>query len=199
MRETVPAPICSGCRTRPNSEGPAGRCSSSRCCRSGNELPGFPASTVYDVDEDRGQVSIPLPPDAWYVAGIPDAQRFGNTNWSPDWPLSADLTVDYAQASEPTFPEQIDGVFAVTPVAMQKLMPGVGPYRIPTGNRISAGRSSTSFSTRRTAPSPSPRCGAHDCVKSSTVSTNACCDRITRPSSSRDSARRSRRSTCSCG
>ena len=100
----------------------------------------LPASTVYDVDENRDQVSIPLPPDAWYVAGIPDAQRFGNANWSPDWPLSADLTVDYAQASEPTFPDQIDGVFAVTPVAMQKLMPGVGPYRIPTGNRISAGK-----------------------------------------------------------
>jgi hypothetical protein len=100
----------------------------------------LPASTVYDVDENRDPVSLPLPPDAWYVAGIPDAQRFGNANWSPDWPLSADLTVDYAQASEPTFPEQIDGVFAVTPVAMQKLMPGVGPYRIPTGNRISAGK-----------------------------------------------------------
>ena len=100
----------------------------------------LPASTVYDVDEDRDPVSIPLPPDAWYVAGIPDAQRFGNANWSPDWPLSANLTVDYAQASEPTFPEQIDGVFAVTPVAMRKLMPGVGPYRLPKGNRISASK-----------------------------------------------------------
>ncbi|HYI46171.1 MAG TPA: DUF4012 domain-containing protein [Actinomycetota bacterium] len=96
------------------------------------------ASTVYDVDKDRTPISIPLPEDAWYVREISDAQRFGNANWSPDWPLSAQLTIDYARASEPTFPEQIDGVFAVTPITMQKLLPGVGPYRIPTGNRISA-------------------------------------------------------------
>ncbi len=98
------------------------------------------ASTVYDVDEDRRPVSIPLPPDAWYVANIPDAQRFGNANWSPDWPMSADLTVEYARASESTFPQEVHGVFAVTPTTMQNLMPGVGPYRLPTGNRISAGR-----------------------------------------------------------
>lgn len=96
------------------------------------------ASTVYDVDKDRTPISIPLPEDAWYVRGISDAQRFGNANWSPDWPLSAELTIDYARASEPTFPQQVDGVFAVTPITMQKLLPGVGPYRIPTGNRISA-------------------------------------------------------------
>ncbi|MEA2446604.1 MAG: hypothetical protein QOK47_241, partial [Actinomycetota bacterium] len=96
------------------------------------------ASTVYDVDKDRTPISIPLPEDAWYVRGISDAQRFGNANWSPDWPLSAQLTVDYARASETTFPDQIDGVFAVTPITMQKLLPGIGPYRIPTGNRISA-------------------------------------------------------------
>ena len=95
------------------------------------------ASTVYDVDKDRTPIAIPRPTDAWYVAGIPDAQRFGNANWSPDWPLSANLTLEYAHASEPTFPQQVDGVFGVTPIAMQKLLPGVGPYRLPTGNRIS--------------------------------------------------------------
>jgi hypothetical protein len=96
------------------------------------------SSSVYDVDQDRRQLSIPLPEDAWYVAGIPDAQRFGNANWSPDWPLSAQLTIDYAAASAATFPEAIaeaipvddvDGVIAVDPVAMEKLMPGVGPYQ----------------------------------------------------------------------
>jgi len=95
------------------------------------------AASVYEVDEDREQVTIPLPEDAWYVRGIPDAQRFGNANWSPDWPLSAQLTIQYGRASEISFPE-VDGVFAVTPITMQKLLPGVGPYRIPTGNRISA-------------------------------------------------------------
>ncbi|MDQ3983171.1 MAG: DUF4012 domain-containing protein, partial [Actinomycetota bacterium] len=96
------------------------------------------SSTVYDVDQDRQQLSIPLPEDAWYVAGIPDAQRFGNANWSPDWPLSAQLTIDYAAASAATLSEAIaeaipvddvDGVIAVDPVAMEKLMPGVGPYK----------------------------------------------------------------------
>jgi hypothetical protein len=94
------------------------------------------SSTVYDVDKDRQQLSIPLPEDAWYVAGIPDAQRFGNANWSPDWPLSAQLTVDYARASAAVNPaaetiplDQVDGVIAVDPVAMERLMPGVGPYK----------------------------------------------------------------------
>lgn len=95
------------------------------------------SSTVYDVDKNREQLSIPLPEDAWYVAGIPDAQRFGNANWSPDWPLSAKLTIDYAKASAALMPEaqaeaipvdDVDGVIAVDPVAMEKLMPGVGPY-----------------------------------------------------------------------
>ena len=93
------------------------------------------SSTVYDVDKDRQQLSIPLPEDAWYVAGIPDAQRFGNANWSPDWPLSAKITIDYAQASAALSPEaqaipvdEVDGVIAVDPIAMEKLMPGVGPF-----------------------------------------------------------------------
>ncbi|MFP5297373.1 MAG: DUF4012 domain-containing protein [Actinomycetota bacterium] len=87
------------------------------------------AGSVYNVDKDRQQISIPLPPDAWYVANIVDAQRFGNANWSPDWPLSAQITMDYAQASAPEFPE-MDGVIAVDPVLMEKLMPGVGPFTV---------------------------------------------------------------------
>lgn len=90
------------------------------------------AGSVYNVDKDRQQISISLPPDAWYVANIEDAQRFGNANWSPDWPMSAQLTVRYAQAT-PTgdfvLPE-IDGVILVDPVAAQKLMPGVGPFTV---------------------------------------------------------------------
>jgi hypothetical protein len=100
------------------------------------------AGTIYDVDKNRQQISIPLPQDAWYVRGIPDAQRFGNANWSPDWPLSADLTIRYAQASESTFPRQVDGVLGADPVLMQKLMPGVGQFEsdrfhvYATANRI---------------------------------------------------------------
>ena len=85
------------------------------------------ASTVYDVDENRDPIEIGLPPDAWYQASIPDARRFGNANWSPDWPFSAELTVRYAAASEPGFPD-IDGVLLVDPITMEKLMPGVGRF-----------------------------------------------------------------------
>ena len=95
-------------------------------------------STVYDVDKNREQISIPLPEDAWYVAGIPDAQRFGNANWSPDWPLSADVTLDYLAAT-PTDRQlqEIDGFFLLDPIVMQKLLPGTGPYEIKAGPRIS--------------------------------------------------------------
>ena len=85
------------------------------------------ASTVYDVDENRQPIDIPLSPDAWYQAGIPDARRFGNANWSPDWPFSAELTLRYAQATEADFPE-IDGVILVDPYTMEELMPGVGRF-----------------------------------------------------------------------
>ena len=88
----------------------------------------FKPKTVYNVDQDRTQVDIPLPEDAWYVRDIDDAHRFGNANWSPDWPLSAKLTTDYAHVSNPELP-QFDGVWAVDPVTMQDLMPGVGQFK----------------------------------------------------------------------
>lgn len=97
------------------------------------------AGTVYKIDEKRRQIDIPLPQDAWYVREIEDAQRFGNSNWSPDWPLSARLTVAYAEASEKSFPP-IDGVIAIDPIAVRNLMPGVGAFNIKTGNRISGSK-----------------------------------------------------------
>lgn len=97
------------------------------------------AKTVYEVDQNRQQVDIPLPDDAWYVRDIDDAHRFGNANWSPDWPLSAKLTSDYAHVTNPDLPE-FDGIWAVDPVTMQDLMPGVGQFNTPasyvTTNRV---------------------------------------------------------------
>lgn len=91
------------------------------------------ASTVYDVDENREPLDIPVPADAWYQQGIPDARRFGNANWSPDWPFSAKLTVAYAEATDERLPEieipEIDGVMLVDPYVMEELMPGVGKFR----------------------------------------------------------------------
>jgi hypothetical protein len=83
--------------------------------------------TVYQIDKNREQITIPLPEDAWYVSAIDDAQRFGNANWSPDWPLSAKLTDEYAHATAPDLPK-FDGILAVDPTTMQNLMPGVGQY-----------------------------------------------------------------------
>jgi Protein of unknown function (DUF4012) len=95
--------------------------------------------SVYELDKNREQISIPLPEDAWYVAEIDDAQRFGNANWSPDWPLSAQLTDAYAHATKPDLPK-FDGIIAVDPTTMQNLMPGVGQYETKasyvTTNRI---------------------------------------------------------------
>lgn len=90
--------------------------------------------TVYNVDKDRRTFDIPLPEDAWYVQAIEDAQRFGNANWSPDWPLSARLTLDYAKAGNANFPE-VDGAIAVDPILMQKLVPGVGNFKT-TGKNV---------------------------------------------------------------
>lgn len=91
------------------------------------------ASTVYDVDENREPIDIPLPADAWYQQGIPDARRFGNANWSPDWPFAAKLTVQYAEATDQRLADAeippIDGVLLVDPYTMEELMPGVGRFR----------------------------------------------------------------------
>jgi DNA-directed RNA polymerase subunit K/omega len=84
--------------------------------------------TIYEIDTNRRPIDIPLPKDAWYVKAVRDAQRFGNANWSPDWPLSAKLTIDYAGATPGTrFPE-VDGVILVDPIVMQELLPGAGPF-----------------------------------------------------------------------
>lgn len=85
------------------------------------------ASTVYSVDQNREPQFIPLPADAWYQHQIPDSRRFGNANWSPDWPFSAELTVAYARATTADFPP-IDGVLLVDPITMEKLMGGVGKF-----------------------------------------------------------------------
>lgn len=93
-----------------------------------------PDQSVYDFDVDRRPIDIPLPPDAWYVAGIEDAQRFGNANWSPDWPLSTSLTLDYLRASAARLDAggrvgRIDGFFGVDPMLMEQVLPGAGGYK----------------------------------------------------------------------
>lgn len=93
--------------------------------------------TIYAIDEDRQQIDIPLPDDAWYQAGIPDARRFGNANWSPDFPLSTKLLLDYAYASDAAFP-QVDGVIAVDPKVIEELIPAVGPIKVPGREAIGA-------------------------------------------------------------
>lgn len=102
---------------------------------------GRTAGTVYNIDQDRRTYDIPLPPDAWLVREIEDAQRFGNSNWSPDWPLSARLMIEYAYTSArenedlkvPTF----DGFIVVDPLAVEKMMAGVGTFETArSGDRI---------------------------------------------------------------
>jgi hypothetical protein len=92
---------------------------------------------VYKIDKNREPIDIPLPKDAWYVAGIPDAQRFGNSNWSPDWPLTSKLTLAYGRASKREWP-RFDGVFGVDPIAMKLILPGAGIYKTGGGRRIQA-------------------------------------------------------------
>ena len=103
------------------------------------ELASDKTGSIYKLDQEREPIDIPLPKDAWYVRGLSDAQRFGNSNWSPDWPLSARLAVDYGERSSqrcvptgerscPDFPD-VDGVFALDPVVIEDLMSGIGPFR----------------------------------------------------------------------
>jgi hypothetical protein len=98
-------------------------------------------NSVYNVDRNRQPLTIPLPEDAWYVEGIEDAQRFGNANWSPDWPLSAQLTLGYGAASpsDRTFPD-FDGAILVDPLAIRELVPGTGPFSTKSGNRVSSSK-----------------------------------------------------------
>ena len=100
--------------------------------------------SVYKIDQNRTTFDIPLPEDAWYVRTIEDAQRFGNANWSPDWPLSSKLTVAYGRRAarefeDARFPTRVDGVIGVDPMAVEKVMPGAGAFVLPDyRNRITA-------------------------------------------------------------
>ena len=105
-------------------------------------ISGKTAGTVYNIDKQRQTYDIPLPDDAWMVREIEDAQRFGNANWSPDWPMSAQLMIEYAYTSarvneEVEVPE-FDGFIVVDPLAVQKMMPGVGTFTTKRGDTITA-------------------------------------------------------------
>ena len=109
-----------------------------------------PASqSVYDIDRNRKLLSIPLPKDAWYVRGIPDTQRFGNSNWSPDWPLSARVMLDYAYAADENLPgeqlPEIDGFFVLDPSVMEELIPATGQFRLEEFNNRITGNTAVHF------------------------------------------------------
>jgi hypothetical protein len=102
------------------------------------------AKSVYkQIDKNRDPIlSVPVPADAWYVAAIDDAKRFGNANWSPDWPSAAQLTLAYGAAtpSKTKFPD-VAGVINVDPVAIERLIPGTGPFTTEqSSNRITEKR-----------------------------------------------------------
>jgi hypothetical protein len=104
------------------------------------ELLAQTGGTIYEIDTNRRPIDIPLPKDAWYVRAVRDAQRFGNANWSPDWPLSAKLTIDYARATPGTRFPDVDGVILVDPLVMEELLPGAGPFTTPKTIHISQRR-----------------------------------------------------------
>lgn len=119
------------------------------------------ASRVYDIDKGRTPLTIRLPDDAWYVNGVEDAQRFGNANWSPDWPLSARLTAKYGAAADRRFGvnfPHIDGIIAVDPIVMKELLAGTGNFRIKgVGSRITQRRVVPFLLYKAYATFPNPR------------------------------------------
>lgn len=100
----------------------------------------LPSETVYDIDRERQPLfDIELPVDAWYVREIEDAHRFGNANWSPDWPLSARVSIAYGEVSEQPLPP-VDGAILVDPIVMRELLPGAGAIELRSNRFISAKR-----------------------------------------------------------
>jgi hypothetical protein len=116
--------------------------------------------SVYKIDQDRQRIDIPLPQDAWYVRGILDAQRFGNANWSPDWPLTATTTLDYAERTAELRQNfnlpPIDGVIGVDPIVMQELLKGAGRFETPGGRPITSRKVISFLLYKAYAQSPNP-------------------------------------------
>ena len=101
------------------------------------------SASVYDIDKNRTLLDINLPKDAWHVRAIDDAHRFGNSNWSPDWPMSARIMLDYAEESDRNLKgdqlPDIDGFMTLDPTVMEDLIPGTGPFKLDRfGNKITA-------------------------------------------------------------
>jgi Protein of unknown function (DUF4012) len=101
----------------------------------------LPSQSVYKIDRERTRLDIPLPGDAWYVAGIEDAQRFGNANWSPDWPLTSELTLAYREeADRELLPNEelppIDGMIGVDPTVMEEMLTAAGRFETEGGRPI---------------------------------------------------------------
>lgn len=116
--------------------------------------------SVYKIDQDRRQIEIALPEDAWYVRGIQDAQRFGNANWSPDWPLTARTTLDYAERTAELRRNfelpPIDGVIGVDPIVMEQLLKGAGRFQTSGGRPITSRKVISFLLYKAYAQSPNP-------------------------------------------
>jgi hypothetical protein len=121
----------------------------------------LPSKSVYKIDRERTTLDIPLPDDAWYVEGIEDAQRFGNANWSPDWPLTSRLTLAYrAEADDVLLPDEelprIDGVIGVDPTVMEELLKATGRFETSGGRPITSRKVLTTLLYKTYAQFPNP-------------------------------------------
>lgn len=84
---------------------------------------------IYNLDKQvAGSATMPLPPaplkqylkvQRWYLR---------DANWSPDFPTSAKLALDFFKREGGT--EQLDGIIAITPEILLRLLQLIGPVEV---------------------------------------------------------------------
>lgn len=94
------------------------------------EIISFETDNIYNLDEpNKGKEGIPTPPAAInkYIGSTEWFMR--DTNWSPDFPTSAQEALDAYHREDGPEPH-FDGVIAITPTFIESLMEITGPITV---------------------------------------------------------------------
>lgn len=95
---------------------------------SSGEIISLKTDNSYNLDEAAKGLPVIQPPDAIRKYLKQNAWYFRDSNWSPDFPTSADQTLFFYQREGGN--RNVDGVLAITPTTIAALLKLVGPIKV---------------------------------------------------------------------